>query len=157
MVIELLADHPERIETLARWHSEEEPRPNALHGLDFWRCQLRSECGRHEIPIAFVAIDGDEPVGGIALVRSNMDSHRDLSPWLAGTLVHPTRRGEGIGSALVEHAVHRARELRVARLYLYTERARGLYEKVGFRRVWDEVYEGEPVTVMAVDLLPEPS
>jgi len=101
-----------------------------------------------------VAIDGDEPVGGIALVRSNMDSHRDLSPWLAGTLVHPTRRGEGIGSALVKHAVHRARELRVGRLYLYTERARGPLREGRLPPGRDEVYEGEPVTVTAVDLLP---
>jgi GNAT superfamily N-acetyltransferase len=53
-----------------------------------------------------------------------MSSHPELSPWLAGTLVHPARRGEGIGTALVQHAVARATELGVGTLYLYTEHAR---------------------------------
>jgi GNAT superfamily N-acetyltransferase len=150
--IELLADHPEHVEPLARWHSEEEPRPDDPGWLDFWRRQLSSESRRDEIPIAFVAIDGGQPVGGVSLVHANMRSHRELSPWLAGTLVHRSRRGEGIGSALVEHAVERARGLGVPRLYLYTERARGLYERAGFHHLWDEVYEGNPVAVMAIDL-----
>ena len=152
MRIELLADHPEHVETLARWHCEEDGRADDPQWLDFWRRQLQSECGRECIPIAFVALDDGDAVGGITLVESNMSSQPDLSPWLAGTFVHPSRRGEGIGVALVEHAVARAREFGVARLYLYTERARGLYEKLGFRHLWDEVYEGEPVAVMELDL-----
>jgi GNAT superfamily N-acetyltransferase len=151
MVIELLSDHPDFVEDLARWHCEEDGRLDDRHWVAFWRDQLRSESGRDEIPIAFVAIDGDEPVGGVSLVRSNMNSHSELSPWLAGTFVHPTRRGEGIGLALVEHAVECAQALGVSRLYLYTERARGLYEHAGFRHLWDEIYEGGPVAVMAVD------
>ena len=151
MAIELLADHPEHVDTLARWHCDEEATGDARR-LEFWRRQLSSESGRHAIPIAFVAIDNNLPVGGVALVEANMTSHPELSPWLAGTFVHPSRRGEGLGLALVAHAVHRARELGVRRLFLYTERAQGLYERVGFRHLWDEVYEGETVVVMAIDL-----
>ncbi|MDQ3876644.1 MAG: GNAT family N-acetyltransferase [Actinomycetota bacterium] len=152
MRIELLADHPQHVETLARWHCEEDRRADDREWLDFWRRQLKSECGRERIPIAFVAIEDDEAVGGISLVENNMSSHPDLSPWLAGTFVDPSRRGEGIGAALVEHALARARELGVGRIYLYTERARGLYEKLRFRHLWDEVHEGEAVAVMAADL-----
>ena len=152
MRIELLADYPEHVETLARWHCEEDGRADDVAWLEFWRRQLRSESGRDRIPIAFVAFDGDAPVGGIALVEHNMDSHRELSPWLAGTYVHPSRRGEGIGAALVEHAVACAEQLGVGRLYLYSERARGLYERLGWTHLFDEVYEGEPVAVMAIDL-----
>jgi hypothetical protein len=49
--VELLADHPQHLETLARWHCEED-----CDGppLEFWRRQLRAECGRDRIPIAFV-------------------------------------------------------------------------------------------------------
>jgi GNAT superfamily N-acetyltransferase len=78
--------------------------------------------------------------------------HPELSPWLAGTLVHPSRRGEGIGAALVRHAVARAGELGVEKLYLYTERARGFYEWLGWRHLWDEDYQGEQVSVLAIDL-----
>ena len=148
--IELLADHPEHVETLARWHCEEDGHADDGAWLAFWLRQLHAECGRDRIPIAFVALDGEEPVGHVSLVEHNMTSHPELSPWLAGTLVHPARRGEGVGTALVEHAVSRAAELGVATLYLYSERARGLYERLGWRHLWDEVYEGEPVAVLSI-------
>jgi predicted N-acetyltransferase YhbS len=150
IAIELLADHLEHIETLARWHGEEDGRAGDRESLEFWRRQLRAECGRDRIPLAFVAIDGKEPVGHVSLVEHNMTSHPELSPWLAGTLVQPTRRGGGIGTALVEHAVSRAAELGVTTLYLYTESARDLYERLGWRHVWDEVYEAEPVAVLSI-------
>ena len=148
--IEPLADHPEHVETVARWHCEEDGRAGDDASLEFWLRQLRAECGRDRIPIAFVALDGEEPVGHVSLVEHNMTSHPELSPWLAGTLVHPARRGEGIGTALVEHAVSRAAKLGVSTLYLYSERARGLYERLGWRHLWDEVYESEPVAVLSI-------
>jgi predicted N-acetyltransferase YhbS len=150
--IELLADHPEHVETLARWHCEEDGRAGDPEWLAFWRGHLRCECGRERIPLAFVALDGNDLVGHVSLVERNMSTHRELSPWLAGTLVHPSRRGSGLGTELVRHAVERAAELGIRRLYLYTERARPFYEKLGWGRLWDEVYEGECVAVMAIEL-----
>ena len=151
VTIELLADHPELVETLARWHCREDGRLGDREWLDFWRRHLRRECGRERIPIAFVALDGDASVGHVSLVEHNMSSHPELSPWLAGTLVPPSHRGKGVGTELVRHAVERAADLGVARLYLYTERARRLYEGLGWNHLWDEDFEDERVTVMALD------
>ena len=150
--IELLADHPEHIEQLAQWHSEEDGRAGEPSWLDFWRRQLRSECGRERIPIAFVALEGDALLGHVSLVEHNMATHPELSPWLAGTLVHPSFRGKGVGAALVEHAGARAAELGIARLFLYTERARGFYERLGWSHLRDELYEGQPVAVMKLEV-----
>ena len=96
-----------------------------------------------------MALDGDAPVGHVSLVEHNLASHPELSPWLAGTLVHRSRRGRGVGQALVRHATARAAELGVETLYLYTERARAFYERLGWRHLWEEDYEGERVSVMA--------
>jgi predicted N-acetyltransferase YhbS len=145
--VELLADHLDHLETVARWHEQEDG-----GGLDFWRRQLRSECGRERIPLAFVALDGDVPVGHVSLVERNLPSRLELSPWLAGTIVEPSRRAEGVGAALVLQATARAAALGVATLYLYTERARGFYERLGWRHLWDEQHEGEPVSVLAINL-----
>jgi GNAT superfamily N-acetyltransferase len=127
--IALLADHPEHVEALACWHCEHDGRRDDADWFVFWRNALRRESGRDRIPIAFVALDGDAIVGGVSLVEANMTTHPELSPWLAGTLVHQSRRGEGVGAQLVAHATARAATLGVRRLYLYTERARGFYEK----------------------------
>jgi GNAT superfamily N-acetyltransferase len=150
--IDLLADHPQCIDAIARWHCEEEGTAADAECLGFWRGQLRNESGRHHIPIAFVAFVGDQPVGAVALVERNMNSHPDLSPWLAGTFVHRSHRGRGIGSTLVAHAVEVASNIGVRRLYAYTEAARSLYEKRGFRPLWTEDYEGERVHVLAIEL-----
>ena len=72
VAIELLADHSEHVETLARWHCEEDGRADDDEWLEFWRRQLRSECGRERIPIAFVALDEGAPVGHVSLVEHNM-------------------------------------------------------------------------------------
>ena len=152
MKIALLADYPQHVETLARWHCEEDGRAEDPAWLDFWRRQLRAESGRERIPLAFVALDDDAPVGGVSLVEHNMLSHPELAPWLAGTFVHASRRGEGIGAELVRHATARARELGVRRLYLYSENARGFYERLGWKHLWDESYEGEDVSLFALDL-----
>jgi GNAT superfamily N-acetyltransferase len=152
MKIALLADYLQHVETLARWHCEEDGRAEDPAWLEFWRRQLRAESGRETIPLAFVALDGDAPVGGVSLVEHNMLSHPELTPWLAGTFVHPSRRGKGIGVELVRHATARARELGLRRLYLYTENGRGFYERLGWKRLSDESYEGEDVSLFALDL-----
>jgi GNAT superfamily N-acetyltransferase len=152
VTIELLADYLEHIETLARWHCDEDGRAGDAEWLEFWRSQLQWECGRERIPIAFVALHEDAPIGHVALVEHNMDSHPELSPWLAGTLVHQSSRGASVGAELVRHAVECAAVLGLSRLYLYTERARGFYEKLGWSHLWDEEYEGEQVAVMALDI-----
>ena len=40
----------------------------------------------------------------------------------------------------------------MGKLYLYTKRARGFYERLGWWHLWDEDYQGEPVSVLAIDL-----
>jgi predicted N-acetyltransferase YhbS len=145
--VEPLADHRHHLETIAGWHAEEDG-----GGIDFWRRQLESECGREGIPVAFVALDGQRPVGHVSLVDQNLPSRPELSPWLAGMLVDPSRRGQGVGTVLVRHATARAAELGVGKLYLYTERASAFYERLGWRHLWDEDHEGEQVSVLAIDL-----
>ena len=75
VTIELLADHPELVETPARWHCREDGRLGDREWLDFWRRHLRRECGRERIPIAFVALDGDAPVGHVSLVEDISTAH----------------------------------------------------------------------------------
>ena len=61
-------------------------------------------------------------------------------------------RREAWATALVRHATARAAELGVGTLYLYTERARAFYERLGWRHLGDEDHEGEQVSVLAIDL-----
>lgn len=149
--IELLADRLDLAETIARWHWEEWNHQDPLGSLPLWIERMQRRTNRDRIPITFVAFDGAEPVGSTLLLASDMKTHPELTPWLAGVYVVPARRGQGIGAALVRHTVRQAAALGVDRLYLHTETAHGFYEKLGWRAILHEQYHDEPVTVMEIE------
>ena len=73
-------------------------------------------------------------VGG-NLVENDLPLRGDLSPWLAQLFVFPESCGKGVGAALIQAAVEKARRLNRPRLYLYCSGTLpDYYEKLGWRR-----------------------
>ncbi|MGI8855780.1 MAG: GNAT family N-acetyltransferase [Thermomicrobiales bacterium] len=152
MRIDTIANHPDLVETVARWQWGEWGRdPDDSLGARIASIGAQTDADR--IPTTFVALDGDEPLGSASLVADDMSTHPELTPWLASVYVAPVARGRGVASALVRRVVQQAAALGIARLYLYTENARGLYEKLGWRVIATDRFEGSPVTIMAIDPL----
>lgn len=83
-----------------------------------------------------IALYEDEPVGTVALIP-----YDDSTLELAKMAVSSTVRGKGIGLALGESAVERARQMGAARVYLESNTVLGpalsLYQKLGFSDVED--------------------
>lgn len=72
----------------------------------------------------------------------------ELSPWLAGVFVGEKFRGQGIASKLVERVFVEAKELGYNKIYLHTETAASLYEKLGCKKICDTENDmGELTTV----------
>jgi GNAT superfamily N-acetyltransferase len=89
-----------------------------------------------ESPESEFLVAGDPPVG-FALIRYRFAIWTESDDaWLEDLFVVEDRRGEGLGRALLEACIDRARERGCARLQLDTneinERARKLYGSVGF-------------------------
>jgi GNAT superfamily N-acetyltransferase len=83
------------------------------------------------IPMTVVALDDEgEPVGTAALTEHDRETHPELSPWLGGVYVIPPARRSGVARALVRHVMARAADFRIRDLYLYTNGAEGLYQKL---------------------------
>ena len=95
-----------------------------------------------------VALENERLLGSVTLVENDMETRRDLSPWLAGLFVWPEFRRKGVGTTLVAHAVQAASRMGVPTLYLYTASAQALYAGLGWTTVADEFYEGSKVVVM---------
>jgi len=80
----------------------------------------------------FLAIDGDAPVGAVALMPMG-----DGSVELAKMGVRPAAQGKGAGRMLVAAAVEGARQMGVKRVYIETNSSLGpalkLYHDAGFR------------------------
>jgi GNAT superfamily N-acetyltransferase len=150
--IESIADYPHLVETIARWHWEEWGHADPAGSLESWTEGLMERTNRDMIPTSYVALDRDELLGSVTLVDRDMSTRPDLSPWLAGVYVKPERRGQGVGSALVRHAVAKVGEMGIGRLYLYTSPAREFYDKLGWRHVANDYYEGQPVSILAFDI-----
>ena len=155
MKIENLADHLGLIDTIARWHFQEWGHADPTGSVQSWAEGLRKRTNRDRIPATFVALQDKDLLGSVTLTDHDMSSRMDLSPWLAGLYVKPEERGHGLGSALTNHAVEAAAQMGVSRLYLYTESARDLYLKLGWRSIAEDYYEGQIVTIMYFEILPE--
>ena len=147
LLIEPLDGHTDLVDLTVDWHMTEfDPDGDR----DFWLRARRAEARSSGIPCAWIALLDDVPVGCVSLIASNMDAHRELSPWLAALFVLPDHRHQGIGRALVERCEHETWSLGVDQLYLFTERppARAWYVQLGWRDPFTDVYEDRPVTVM---------
>lgn len=151
--IESIADHLDLVYTIALWHFREWGHADPTGSVKSWADGLRQKTNRGRIPTTFVALEGDELLGSVTLVDHDMDSRLDLSPWLAGLYVKPEKRGRGVGSALTNYAVQAAAQMGVKCLYLYTESARDLYLRLGWRSIGEDFYEGQIVTIMSFDIL----
>ncbi|HJS28045.1 MAG TPA: GNAT family N-acetyltransferase [Anaerolineales bacterium] len=148
--IALLADHPDLIPLVARWHYGEWSRGDSSGPFSLWVERIESRANQDRIPITYLAFVDGVPTGTAMLIASDMDTHPELAPWLAGVFVLPEYRRRGIASALVRHAVGQAYLLGFPILYLYTNGAERVYENLGWKTWRREEYEGRMVTVMEI-------
>ena len=86
----------------------------------------------------FVARDRGEAVGMVSLLYTVSTAEGGPVCWLEDMVVRPDRRGSGLGSRLLRHAIDYAKAHGFARLTLLTDRdnegAIRLYERHGFKR-----------------------
>ena len=86
------------------------------------------------------------------LIECNLPPRCHLTPWLAGLFVRADHRDRGVGTALTRFCEAEAAALGVRMLYLYTERAEGFYQRLGWTTLESLEWEGEPVAVMSREL-----
>jgi GNAT superfamily N-acetyltransferase len=152
MEIRHLAGHPDFIPTLARWFHQEWAYLHPDRTLADVEQLIHERTHRDRIPLALVAIEGDELLGTVCLKLQDMDTRAQLTPWLAGLYVAAPRRRQGIGTRLVAAIEQRAKELAVGRLYLYTPESESFYARLGWQVSERCRYHGFPVTVMTKHL-----
>jgi GNAT superfamily N-acetyltransferase len=100
----------------------------------------------------FVLFDDDRPVGTAGLMRSDLESRPDLTPWLGGLFIEPAFRGRGHATALVKQVEDFARAAQVPVLWLYTLHAERLYLRLGWQYAGVEQEEGHDVLLMRREL-----
>lgn len=152
MRIDYLAEHPQHVPLLARWHHDEWGAVLAGWSLEIAQAELALHTRGRAIPTTVVAMDGAELLGSCSLLENDDERIRDWSPWLASLYVRPQARGAGVGRALVRRIEAEAAALGVAELYLYTADAMGVidfYQRLGWRHCDRLALGGIEAVVMA--------
>lgn len=157
MQIGYLADHPAFISTLARWHHAQWSYLSPDSTVEHRIARLQAHLGKEQIPTTFVAYDtaadGTETaIGSASLIAQDMDTHPELSPWLASVYVATEHRRQGIGSALVRRVAQEAAKLGVDKLYLFTPDQDHFYARLGWQEIERCIYRGYPQIVMSLRL-----
>jgi GNAT superfamily N-acetyltransferase len=87
--------------------------------------------------VLLAALDGETVIGAVHLARAGEENGRHRGE-IQRLVVAADRRGQGIGRALLDAAVQRARELRLGLLWLTTHEETGAdqaYQRLGWTRL----------------------
>ena len=129
--VDTLALHPQHLDFVA-----------SLVWREFWadeqggmtQAELADAFGGRAAPgrvlVSLVALEGETPVGCVHLIDNDDTSLPELYPWLAAMVVVPERRGQGIGTMLVQTMARQARALGFESLWFGTD-GPGFYERLG--------------------------
>ena len=154
MEIGYLADNLALIDTLAQWHFDEWKGFRRDDSVASRRESLLAQANRRAIPTVLVALEVGEPCGSATLAETDLETRRDLTPWMCDVFIAPKWRRRGIASQLVRRIVREAQELGVPELYLFTTGSmrEQLYAGLGWSVIGRPVYLGIERIVMSIRL-----
>lgn len=144
MEILCISDCLELLPTVIEWERKE-------WGDNWADDVVRHATARDQVPTIYVAIKDDKPIGCAMLIKFDMESRHDLTPWLGGVFVLPEQRRQGVASALIRHTMGKARMMEIPTWWLYTESVQHLYKRLDWKEVENMLYNGKPVTIMRYD------
>lgn len=153
MDIELLADRPESIPTIARWYFHEWGHVDDSNGYEKTCTHIQGMLNRDHAPLHVLAVEDGRVLGVAQWKLREMDIYPDREHWVGGVYVSNESRGRGIASRLCVRAAQIAGSFGVDRLYLQTEKPDGgLYARLGWQPIEQVHYHGVDVLVMEKDL-----
>ncbi len=153
MEIKFLADCPQYLLTIASWVFNQWGYLSPGSTLNGVIAKFRAHLNRARLPLTLVGL-GDEgaPIATASLVRHDMRTRPELTPWLAGVFVVPEHRQRGLGSQIVEATQQVAAELGINKLYLFTPDREAFYARLGWHSLERTNFRGEDIVIMTREL-----
>ncbi|WP_139307989.1 GNAT family N-acetyltransferase [Pontibacter flavimaris] len=154
--IRYLYEAPQHFDTVADWiYRQWWQKPG--NTAEVVRTPLRGHLQPQPLPAAFVALDGEMPVGSVLLIESDgIDALPDLKPWLAALYVLPAYRGQGVGKQLVQALEQHAWQEGFTDLYLVATDRVSFYYELGWR-VYTKLVGKNGITIMHKSMAAAPA
>ena len=111
--------------------------------------RLTESVNAHELPITFIALDGDVPVGMCSL-REKDDIRPSLTPCLSSLAVDTKYQKQGIAKMLIDATLLKAKDLSFEKLYLFAfdPTIPNYYKGLGWKTIGMDTFKSHPATVM---------
>ncbi len=142
-----LKDRPDLLPILAEWCRLEWAHLYADWDFDTSCREFDASRTDGQLPITLIALEGEELLGTVSILRDDLPGREDLTPWLASLLVLPEHRGKHVATFLIRQAEEFLRLLGYSEAYLFTESASGLFQKLGWDPYEPAIANGHAVTV----------
>jgi predicted N-acetyltransferase YhbS len=153
--IEYLADHRDAMPIIAGWIFDEWSFLYPDQTIESVEGFLRERLHKRVLPLTLVAFKDKKPVGTVSLKKFEIETRRDMTPWIASLYVQKQCRGKGIGTRLMKAIEEKAARLDIKKLYLFTANP-GLvdrfYSNLGWKTEKKTRYHSYMVTIMKKDI-----
>jgi N-acetylglutamate synthase-like GNAT family acetyltransferase len=155
MKMDFLIDHMDSIPLISQWYYEEWQSSYAASGMSRGDVEeaITERKNTDRLPLALVGLEAGRVIATGCLKVLDMDTRKELSPWLAGIYVVRDQRRKGYGSLIVKALENIAKDLCIPKLYLYTPQSASFYERLGWAEYETARYKGQLVTIMKRELL----
>jgi predicted N-acetyltransferase YhbS len=153
ITIERLKKHPASIPSCAEiWHEVLGKLWMPEFGIEEIESLYYEEL-KYDMPLTYVALDGDISVGSCTL-ELNGGVRPDLVPWIGDLVVDPKYQRQGVGKMLLNTTIEKAKDLGFETLYLFAfdPTIPDYYERLGWQKIGMDKFKSHPVTVMEVAL-----
>ncbi len=150
------ADRPDLVPITARWRWDAFFR---RHGRTYDSVLAEAEqtaVAALPLPQTLVLLADGEPVGTASLTAEDLEERPDLTPWLAGVVVAPEWRGQGLAGRLIGAVEAAATLAGFDTLWLYTGTAERVYARAGWQSVEVVQHGGAAVVLMQRSLPGQP-
>lgn len=123
-----IREHGELAEAAARWFHEKWQIPYEAYLESIQDC-IR---GENPVPQWYVAMDGENIIGGLGLIENDFHNRKDLTPNVCAVYVEIKYRNRGIAGELLNFVCNDMKEMGIDTLYLVTDHT-SFYERYGWK------------------------
>ena len=156
-----LIHKPEYIEEMARIFYNEWQDTYHSFGLNNLQDVMQDMKDNHaanhdQIPILLIALDKNNQnlVATAGMEKCDVPANNpyyNTTPWMACVYTKPEYRGKGIAKFMVNKLLEFAKKQNYTHVWLWTENATSLYEKLGFHLVETIKHIGMDIMIMRID------